>query len=309
MGYAARHRAINVWIMHRERTWVILLTGGGADPHGSKNERASNAAGEFSPSPERRSLFEMTLSRARSIVPLKQIVVIIERAQKQYWNESLTMLPDANVIVQPYHRGSATEVLLAVLTILERDPLARIIAMPSHHYVRNETALAGSLLDAATPTAQTRNKLTLIGFKPERADTESDYIVPGRWFEDGSRSVLRLLKPSGKVRARDLAARGALWDSSIVAARALVLLAIFRARAPRLVDQMETALAQGADVRQRALTLLHAHLPSIDLSRLLAHGAEAECRLITARSCGWSIPASAQGTVGPLPLRRVAAIA
>ena len=154
MGYAARHRAINVWIMHRERTWVILLTGGGADPHDSKNERVNNASGEFSPSPERRSLFEMTLSRARSIVPLKQIVVIIERAQKQYWNESLTMLPDANVIVQPYHRGSATEVLLAVLTILERDPLARIIAMPSHHYVRNETALAGSLLDAATPTAQ-----------------------------------------------------------------------------------------------------------------------------------------------------------
>jgi hypothetical protein len=35
------------------------------------------------------------------------------------------------------------------------DPWARIIAMPSHYHVSNETALPSSLLDAATPTAQT----------------------------------------------------------------------------------------------------------------------------------------------------------
>jgi mannose-1-phosphate guanylyltransferase len=58
------------------------------------------------------------------------------------------------------NRGSAVEILLAVLTMLERDPWARVVAMPSHHYVDNEPALTSSLLDAATPTAQTRNKLT-----------------------------------------------------------------------------------------------------------------------------------------------------
>jgi len=297
--------------MHRERTWVILLTGAGADPHEPQNERVNNASGEFPASPDRRMLLEMTLSRARLIVPRERTVVVIHRAQRQYWAESLAMLPGANVIVQPCHRGSALEVLLATLLILERDPLARIIAMPSHHHVSNETALAGSLLDAANPTAQTRNNLTLIGIKPERADTESGYIVPGRWFEDGSRSVLRLLKPSGLDRARDLVARGALRDSSIVAARALVLVAILRARVPDLVDQMETALAQGADVRQRALTQLHAQLPSVDLSQVLAQGAEAACRVITARSCGWSNPASAQrtGIAGASPLGHVAAIA
>ncbi len=174
----------------------------------------------------------------------------------------------------------------------------------------NETALADSLLDAATPTAQTRNNLALIGIKPERADPESGYIVPGRWFEDGTRSVLRIVKPSGKMLARDLVARGALWDSSIVAARALVLLGILRVFVPDLVDRMETALAQGADVRSRALTLLHAGLPSVDLSHVLAQGAEAKCRVITSRSCGWSNLASAQrtATAQPPPLGGVTAI-
>jgi mannose-1-phosphate guanylyltransferase len=296
MGYAARYPHISLWCM-RERTWVILLTGDGADPHESQIDRVKNPSGEFAASPDRQTLLKMTLSRARSIVPREQIAVVIDRAQKTYWGESLAMIPAANIIARPGHRGSAIEVLLAILTILERDPLARIIAMPSHHYVSNESALADSLLDAATPTAQTRNNLALIGIKPEVVNTQSDYIVPGRWFEDGTRSLLRIVKPSGKILARDLVARGALWDSSIVAARALVLVGILRMRVPDLVDQMETALAQGLDVRQRALTQLYGRLPPVDLSHVLSQGAEAQCRVITSRSCGWSNLASPQRTM------------
>ena len=294
---------------NRERTWVILLTGGGADPHESPNNRVNNSSGDFTAPHDRQSLLKMTLSRARSIVPRDQIVAVVDRAQKLRWSESLAMLPGGNVIAQPHHRGSAIEVLLAALTMLERDPSARIIAMPTDHYVCNETALASSLLDAATPTAQTRNNLALIGIKPEQPAIESGYIVPGRWFEDGTRSVLRIVKPSGKLAARDLIARGALWDSAIVAARAPVLVGLLRACMPNLVDEIETALAQGesADVRQRALARVYARLPSVDLSYVLALGAAPVCRVITSRSCGWSNPASAQRTLRLPSTERVAA--
>jgi mannose-1-phosphate guanylyltransferase len=295
---------------NRERTWVMLLTGGGIDPRESQDDRVTTPSGEFAMPPDQQALLEMTLSRARSIVPREQIVVVVDHAQKRYRRESLAILPRANVIKEPCHRGSAIEMLLALLTILERDPLARIIVMPTHHYVSNETALADSLLDAATPTAQTRNNLALIGIRPDEADTEPGYIVPGRWFEDGTRSLLRIVKPSGMVAARDLVARGALWDSSIVAARGLVLLRILRVSAPDLVDQMETALAQGAaaDVRERALTQLHRRLPSVDLSQILAQRTETEYRVITSRSCGWSNPASARTVAARGPsIRRVAA--
>jgi mannose-1-phosphate guanylyltransferase len=282
----------------RERTWVILLAGG-ADPHEAQNDRINNSSGRFGAPRNRETLLNMTLSRARSLAPREQIVAVIDRAQKHRWSESLAMLPGGNIITQPHHRGSAIEVMLAVLTILERDTSARIIVMPSHHYVGNETALAGSLLDAAAPTAQTRNNVAIIGIKPERPATETGYIVPGRWFEDGTRSVLRIVKPSGKVVARDLVARGALWDSSIVAARASVLSGLLRACMPDPIDQIETALAQGdgADVRQRALAKVYAGLPSIDLSYVWVQSASAVCRVITSRSCGWSNLASAQRTI------------
>ena len=288
---------------------MILLTGGGADTHESQDHRVNNSSDEFAAPLDRQTLFKMTLSRARSIVPRDQIVAVIDRAQKLRWSESLAMLPGGNVIAQPHYRGSAIEVLLAALTMLERDPSARIIAMPTDHYVSNETALTSTLLDAATPTAHTRNNLALIGIKPEQPATESGYIVPGRWFEDGTRSVLRIVKPSGKVAASDLIARGALWDSAIVAARAPVLVGLLRACMPNLVDEIETALAQGesADVRQRALARVYARLPSVDLSYVLALGAAAVCRVITSRSCGWSNLASAQRTIRQPSTGRVAA--
>jgi mannose-1-phosphate guanylyltransferase len=193
-------------------------------------------------------------------------------------------------VIQPHHRGSAPAILLAILTILKRDPWARVIVLPAYHYVHHESALASSLLDAVTPTAQTRNKLTLVGINPQDADSELSFIVPGRWFEDGTRSVHRIEYASGKASAREMLARGALWDSAIVAARAIVLLSVMRVRIPDLVDQMEMALAQvdASDVRAGALRQLYARLPFVDFSQVLSQGAEADCRVITSRPCGWS---------------------
>jgi mannose-1-phosphate guanylyltransferase len=273
-----------------ERTWVLVLAGG-AEP--------SEALNGYVSSPDRHqygrllqpaSLLKMTLARARVIGPPERICVVVNRAQERYSSGSLTSLCSGNFIVQPRHCGSAVEILLAVLTLLKRDPWARIVALPAHHYVHNESALASSLLDAATPTAQTRDKVTLVGINPEDADSELSSIVPGRWFEDGTRSVQRIVHSPGKESARALWARGALWNTSIVAARAVVLLGVLRACMPDLVDQMEMALAQGdgTDARANALTQLYARLPRVDLSQALSQGAAAECRVIISRSCGWS---------------------
>jgi mannose-1-phosphate guanylyltransferase len=274
-----------------ERTWVLVLAGGATDPPESQNGHAGNAdrnpcGALLQPA----SLLKMTLSRASVIGPPERTCVLVDRAQKRYSSGSLKRLTYGNVIVQPRHRGSAIEILLAVLTLLKRDPGARIVVLPAHHYVHNEAALAGSLLDAATPTAQTRNKLTLVGITPEDTDSELSHIVPGRWFEDDTRSVHRIVHSSAKASAREMWACGALWDSSIVAARAAVFLSVLRARMPDLVDQMEMTLAQsdGPDERADSLTELYARLPFVDFSHILSQGAETECRVITSRPCGWS---------------------
>src|SRR5271163_4731420 len=274
-----------------ERTWVLVLAGGGGEPRESPNGHASRTHGHpYGGLLQPPSLLKLTLSRARVIGPPERICILVDRAQERHSSGSLTRLSYGNFIVQPRHRGSAVEILLAVLTLLKRDPWARIVVLPAHHYVHNESALASSLLDAVTPTAHTRDKLTLVGINPEDADSELSFIVPGRWFEDGTRSVQRIVHSPGKESARALWARGALWNTSIVAARAVVLLGVLRACMPDLVDQMEMALAHGdgSDMRSDALTQLYAGLPHVDFSHALSQGAEAECRVIISRPCGWS---------------------
>jgi len=275
----------------RERTWVLVLAGGSApratEPKGHDHSPNGNGFGALL---DRRSLLKMALARARLLAPRERICVLVDRAQKGYLSDSLEGLPGGNVLVQPCHRGSAVEILLAYLTMLKRDPWARIVALPSRHYVHDEPALASTLLDAATPTAQTRNKVVLVGISPDEPDPELAYILPGRWFEDGTRSVHCVVNASDEASAHALVARGALWDSSIVAARAVVLLNVLRACMPNLVNQMEMSLAHGEspDVRADALAQLYARLPSVDFSRAIADGAEPECRVITSRRCGWS---------------------
>jgi mannose-1-phosphate guanylyltransferase len=276
---------------HRELTWVLVLAGGAAEPPGSTGARTGISSGSpFGALLEPRSLLKMTLARARRLVPSERILVLVDRAQKRHLGGSLEEMPCENVIVQPQNRGSAVDILLAYLTMLKRDPWTRIVALPSYHYVHDEPALASTLLDVATPTGQTRNKVTLVGIHPAEADPELSYILPGRWFEDGTRSVRCLVDSSDKASALEMVARGALWDSSIVAARAVVLLSVLRARMPDLVNQMEMTLAHSdsPDARAGALEQLYAHLPFVDFSRVVAEGAAPECRVITSRRCGWS---------------------
>jgi mannose-1-phosphate guanylyltransferase len=116
-----------------ERTWALVLAGGGADPpelrdgHGSNPDRH-----QFGGLLQPQSLLKMTLSRACVIVPRDRIVLLVNRAQECDWSGSLKRLSFGDVIVQPRHRGSAVEILLAVLTILKRDPWARILVLPAH---------------------------------------------------------------------------------------------------------------------------------------------------------------------------------
>jgi mannose-1-phosphate guanylyltransferase len=209
---------------------------------------------------------------------------------RPYWQKARGTPPDGNLIEQPRHCGTANEILLAVLEILERDPRARLVVLPANHYVSDELALAGSLCLAATPSTRGSDHVTLIGIEPDEAEIERGYIVPGRWLADGTRRVYRIIDKSEATLASDLVACGALWDSHIFAAPGVTLLGMLRARLPDLVDQTETALASavGLEPRGFALRKLYERVPSIDFSSAIIQGAESELRVIPAPSCGWT---------------------
>lgn len=277
---------------HGEHTWVLLLAASEPAPLKlpSVHSGCASIPIHFSSWDGIRSLLDNAIERAHALAPRERICVVIRSARRRRLQKSQPAFTDRNIFEQPRHRGTANDILLAMLNILERDPWARVVVLPTEHYVRDELALAGSLCLAATVKLRGADDLVLIGIEPDEADGECDYIVPGGWLIDGTRRVQRIIDRPETTQARDLVACGALWDSHIFAARAVTVLGLLRARLPDLVDQAETALAcdMSHEARGFALRELYERVPVIDFSRAIVQSAKSGLRVIAAPNCGWA---------------------
>src|SRR5580700_6489049 len=193
------------------------------------------------------SLLQASLRRARQIVPRRRICAIVARSHERYWRRMLRSFPEANLIVQPRNRGIANGLLLGALRILERDPLARIIFLPADHHVLHEWSLIGSIRAAAAlvgrdPECLLRERLLLVGISPEEPDPGLGYIVQGASLGAGIRHVTQFVEKPTAAVARALIARGAVWNSFILAAHGTAVVASIRDRYPHIVDNMIKAL-------------------------------------------------------------------
>ena len=273
------------------RTWAVVLAAGEGTRLASLTRDASgnSVPKQFCSLNGGSALVHDALQRARHIAPPEQVCAIVAQQHSRYWRKALQSLPARNIIIQPQNRGTGNGVLLCVLAILDRDPLARIVFLPADHFVVDESTLARTLHDLAVHLNHNPDGLTLIGIEPDEADPELGYIVPGRALADGSRTVARFVeKPPVRI-ARELFEGKALWNSFIFAATGTALLGLLRLQMGASVDDMATALARDAQsARASALVDLYERLPLIDFSRAVVQQAPQTLRVITAPACGWT---------------------
>jgi mannose-1-phosphate guanylyltransferase len=276
----------------RQRTWVLVLAAGDGTRLASLTTDAEGRAipKQFCSLNGGSSLLQDALARARGIAPRERLCAIVSAGHERYWDSSLWSLPRSNIIVQPRNCGTANGILLAVLSILERDPLARIVFLPSDHFVNDEAVLAASLRDAAICLTRYTSDLVLIGIEPDEADPELGYILPAPAGLDGTRDVREFIEKPSTLKARELIRVGALWNSFIFAAHGPALLGLLRNHMPTVVEDMATAIALDTrrGVGPLALHDLYEDLPSVDFSKAVVQRAAGRLKVITAAPCGWS---------------------
>lgn len=293
-------------------TWALVLAAG----EGSRLRKLTTTSSGVAVPKQFCSLFggpsllREALQRAEAVATREHICTIVAQNHRRWWEETLEWMPWDNVIVQPENRGTANGILLPLLHIMERDPEARIVLLPSDHYVRDERILTRSLRQAVAELETHRSKLVLLGLEPDEIDPELGYIVPGE--NDGHlRSVERFVEKPPAATARELIQDGALWNVFIVAARAQALLDLFTKRYAEIVDEMRVVVAHDADDPTQPLATSHLYqsLPEIDFSRHVAQGSESALRVLTVPPCGWSdlgTPARVAQTLKRLPAKEVA---
>jgi mannose-1-phosphate guanylyltransferase len=275
-----------------DHLWALVLAAGdGRRLQGLTTTRTGLAIPKQFCSLERGpSLLREAIARAAAVAAPERICTIVAAQHRRWWSGQLEDLEAQNVIVQPRNKGTAIGMLLPLLTLLERDPEARIIVLPSDHHVRDEARLARALRYAAAPSASEWAQIALLGLEPTHADPQLGYIVPRREPGRTHHGVERFVEKPDVARARGLLEQGALWNTFIIAADGWPLLRLFERRCPDVVAAMRNVVRRehGQTNGGEALAQIYEMLPELDFSRAILEGQERHLRVIPIPDCGWS---------------------
>ncbi len=277
---------------HESNVWAIVLAAGEGSRLRTLTTTANGTAipKQFCSLRGGPSLLQEALLRAQVVAPRERICPIVAVQHRRWWEGPLCPLPADNVIVQPDNRGTANGILLPLLHILERDPLANIVLLPSDHHVRDEAVLARALRQAAAQLRSRQSDLLLLGLEPEEADPELGYIVPGLRAGHCTFQVVRFVEKPHAALARQLIEQGALWNAFIVAATGRALLRMFERKCADIVLKMRRVVQHDRlDLLDGIATAgLYDRLPTLDFSRDIVEGQEASLQVLAVPPCGWS---------------------
>lgn len=274
--------------------WALVLAGGEGKRLRSLTMTATGTAvpKQFCSLTGGRTLLEDAIERAKGVVPTRQVCCIVAQQHRDWWQDALADMSLQNVIVQPRGRGTGIGILYSLLHIAQRDPEAQLLLLPADHYVRHESVLRDVLRTAVHCVAQDPAAPILLGMRPDRADTELGYIVPGQPDESGSRAVQCFVEKPHSALAGDIVRAGGLWNGFIVAASVAALLNMFMPRYASVALEMQfivgRLLSGELSAGWLAIVDLYQRLPEIDFSRDLLEGQEQCLRVIEVPACGWS---------------------
>ena len=235
------------------------------------------------------SLLRMAIRRGAMLASRERVLTVVSEHHRRWWEPQLADLPPENTVVQPCNRGTACGVLLPLIQVLLADPRASVVILPSDHFVRREAVFARTARRAFKVVRDAEDSIVLLGIRPESPDSEYGWIEPTLRALDGVHWVLSFVEKPVPEAARRLLDRGCLWNSCVLVARGLTLLAAFNRAFPELVERFGAVCASTSDDdKATPLSRLYAGLPSLDLSRDLLQPNSESLRVLPVPPCGWS---------------------
>jgi mannose-1-phosphate guanylyltransferase len=195
-----------------------------------------------------------------------------------------------NLIVQPRHRGTAFEILLALLAIeAQAEQGVPVIFVPTDHVVSDQSTMARSLVEMGLWVQSEPDRVYLLGAAPEGPHDELGYIIP--WYDarETPAAVYEFVERPDARRARQLINAGGLWNTFIFSGTIQSLLGLFRPRFDKAISAIRPAMKWGPANPSYAklLAVVYERLEAVDFSQDVLSARVEGLRVLRVPNCGW----------------------
>ena len=277
------------------RTWSVVLAGGDG---GRINGFIRRWLGR--PKPKQycafvggRSLFQHTLDRAARLSDADRIVALVARSHRREAWSAMEGRVGGTVLLQPQHRETAAAVFLSLTYVKARDPLATVVMYPSDHFVYPEHRFLDSVKRAAWTAEWLPDRVILLGVTPERLELDYGWITPGEKLDESCqyqiRAVRSYVEQPSLAQADAALAQGALWNTSVLAAKIETLWQIGWQCFPDLMARFERLEAAiGSPQEGRILDDIYFDMPAHNLFAELLQRVPDRAAVIEMNGVLWS---------------------
>ena len=200
----------------------------------------------------------------------------VARAQLRQW-------PGIEIITRPADCGAGLDLLLPLGRVFSRNPDAHVLVTPADHYVPHPEAMVKAVV--AANQSLDKAPVILVGVSSGHRRCSQAWILPGQPLGGRVFSVAGLAERASPVEAAELAAAGALWNTSTVVARAEHLWYLAARQLPMQAEAVARLWAGKGSLANAAATACL--MPSAELNSALLRGAK-NSAVIAVRGSGWT---------------------
>jgi mannose-1-phosphate guanylyltransferase len=276
------------------RLWSIILAGGEGERLRPLVQRwlGRHRPKQYCTFVGTRSMLEHTLDRVDPLCSAEHRVTVITRSHLPEAEPQLVKPRAGVVVVQPVNRNTAPGVFLGLTHVRAKDPKAIVMILPSDHFIHPEDRFVRLVRRAVQAAAELEN-LVLVGVRPERPETEYGWIVPGKCLGrvEGQevRAVDGFVEKPGADACQSVMAKGGLWNTLILAARADVLWHMGERYLPEIMGLFEAyGEVIGTPEERAVLEASYDLMPPYNFSLGILGPASAETAVIESTGILWS---------------------
>ncbi len=219
--------------LHHEHTYAVIMAGGIGSRFWPKS-RASRPK-QYLSLVDDGSLIQNTTARLQGLFSKETIFVVTNKNQERLLREQLPWLPLENILFEPVGRNTAPAIGLAAIHLLDVDPDATMVVLPSDHRITNVKVFQDTLSSAITIAKTNDQALVTLGIQPSYPATGYGYIEAAEQHENVCFNVARFTEKPKRDQAEEFLQAGTFfWNSGIFIWQAATILEHIKKFMPEL---------------------------------------------------------------------------